>query len=101
MGSYGTLKKIFKGARGIEIHHLIEKRFVESLSKYGIKANDILSIPLTSELHQKFTNAWRKALPYGKSYTAKQIVKAMNSVYEDYPQILNQLKNWARGKGLK
>ena len=57
---YKALKKLTKGT-GLESHHLIEKRFANTL---GISENDILSIALDKDTHQKITNAFRKALPY-------------------------------------
>ena len=66
--SYKTLKKSVKSTygtgSGLEVHHLIEKRFAKQL---GMKETDIPSIVLTKDEHQKFTNVWRETIGYEKS----------------------------------
>ena len=101
LDSYINLKKIFTGVKNIQVHHLIEKRFTDLLSRFGIKSDHILSIPLTKELHLEFTNAWRKALPYGGSYSLPQVLKTMESVYKDYPELLAEIKKWLKRNGVK
>lgn len=71
---YKALKKLSKGT-GLEAHHLIEKRFADVL---GINSNDILSIALDKDTHQKITNAMREKLPYStlfnrRNYSAQDI----------------------------
>ena len=90
-GSYKTLKKVFKGAKcssKIEIHHIIEKRFIQCFKKCK-SADDFLSVPLTKALHQTITNRWRKQFAYGIKYgdiTKAQMKKAVQEVYKDMPK---------------
>jgi hypothetical protein len=62
--SAGEWEKLLRGVRkeaGLEVHHLIEKRFAERLE---INAADIPSIVLTKEEHRVFTSRWRQAIGY-------------------------------------
>jgi hypothetical protein len=88
--SYKELRKEAKGT-GLEVHHLIEKRFAALL---GQKADEMASIALTEAEHQAFTNAWRKLIPYGEGTvdaTRKQIEDATREIYKDFPEILKKL----------
>jgi hypothetical protein len=90
--SYKELKKIVKG-KGLEVHHLIEKRFA-GVFKPPLDKNKILSVVLTKSEHQAFTNAWRKAIPYGTKYTQnmeKLVKTTAKEIYKDYPQIIKAL----------
>ncbi|MBQ7940731.1 MAG: hypothetical protein IJ281_10220 [Clostridia bacterium] len=62
-GSYKDLKKLVKklGVKGLEVHHLIEKRFAGLLN---VKENAILSVALDKDTHQKITNAFRQVIGY-------------------------------------
>ena len=60
-GTVTELKKLRRG-KGVEVHHIVEQRFVENL---GIeKADDVLGVVLTYEEHVRFTNEWRKRIGY-------------------------------------
>ena len=61
--SYRELKKTVKmlGIKGMEAHHLIEKRFANRL---GINANDLLSVLIDKETHQKITQLFRQKIGY-------------------------------------
>ncbi|KFA59025.1 hypothetical protein A9G48_04830 [Gilliamella sp. wkB18] len=86
--SYKELKALVKG-KGLQVHHFIEKRFANIL---GVNKREILSIVLTKEEHQIFTNAWRKAIPYGTKPTKELITKVAKEIYKYYPEILKVLK---------
>lgn len=86
-GTYKNLRDVTKGA-GLQVHHLIEKRFAGAL---GVKGDDMLSIVLTKKEHLVFTKAWRKAIPYGTSPSKQQIMREARNVYKDYPEILKKL----------
>ena len=58
--SYKKLKELAEGT-GLEVHHLIEKRFADIL---GINADDILSIAIDKETHKRITKAFRKLIHY-------------------------------------
>ena len=102
-GAYKSLKKMFKGIKDIEIHHLIEKRFQ---SLFNCLPDDFLSIPLTKELHQIITNRWRnlhkvselfEAFAYGSNYssiTYYMMESAIKEVYGDMPEILSKVLDW-------
>ena len=105
-GSYRELKKLFKGIKGVEIHHLVEKRF-RVLFK-GCNVNDFLSIPLAKKLHKTITKRWRnlhktnryfKYFKYGARYmniTYTMMEKAIKEVYKDMPQLLDEVLDWFR-----
>jgi len=82
--AYKEVKK-YSGFFDAEAHHINEKRLAEAL---GIKERDMASILLTREEHQNFTNLWREALPYGKSYTRAEVRRAAKKVYRRYPELL-------------
>jgi RHS repeat-associated protein len=88
--SYSELKKLTKGT-GLEAHHLLEKRFASVL---GQKVGDMSSIALTKAEHQVFTNAWRKAIPYGQgtaNATLKQVENAARQIYKGHPDLIKSL----------
>jgi hypothetical protein len=75
-------------------HHIVEQRFAKVL---GIGDTDtMLSVVLTKEEHQVFTNAWRRAIGYitdsnpFKTNTAskKDIWNAAQDIYKGYPDLL-------------
>lgn len=104
-GTYNKLKKLYKGVKGIEIHHLIEKRFARLFSG---SAGNFLSIPLTKDLHRIITNRWRnlyklgdefKYFKYGSNYlniTYSMMERAIKEVYGDMPGILDDVLEWFR-----
>ncbi|XLS29208.1 hypothetical protein ACJD0Z_18675 [Flavobacteriaceae bacterium M23B6Z8] len=98
--SYKDHDKFFKALNikrselGVEIHHLIEKRFAETLK---VKEADMASIVLTKSEHQAFTNAWRNEIglngTFVTTYTTETATKevifaAARRIYKDYPEIL-------------
>jgi RHS repeat-associated protein len=93
---YDELKKLTKGL-GLRVHHLIEKRFAGNL---GLESGEIPSVALTAEEHQRFTNAWRKAIGYSRDKAPIKTVDAYleevwttaQHVYADYPELLNEVK---------
>jgi hypothetical protein len=103
MGSYNALKKLCKYIEGIEVHHLIEKRF-RSLFKGS--TDQYLSIVLSDEMHQIITNRWRNLhkvdemfenFAYGSNYlliTYDLMVQAVNEVYKDMPAVLQATLEW-------
>lgn len=94
VGSYSKLKKVFKGVQKVEAHHVIEKRFLQ-ISRHnkhafkGVKAADMMAVPIEKKLHRTITNRWRRELPYGKykDITKKDMRKAIGKVYEDMPAL--------------
>ena len=86
-GTYNQLKNANKGS-GNEVHHIIEKRFV-SKTNYS-SAGQMQSVVLTKGQHRKFTNAWRKHIPYGsKNVTAERIKKVARIVYANDSKLLD------------
>jgi hypothetical protein len=88
--SYRQIRKAIKGT-GLEAHHLLEKRFAGVL---GVKPGDMASAALTKAEHQAFTNAWRKAIPYGSgtaNATREQVLGAAKQIYKDHPGFLKAL----------
>ena len=85
IGTYKDLKKLNKGS-GLEVHHIVEKRFAGTLDK---NTNEMLSIALDPVQHRKYTNAWRKQIPYGKNKgDIHQIWEAAQKIYADNPSLL-------------
>lgn len=80
--SYKNLRKAIQGT-GLQAHHLIEQRF---------KLGHEISVAVTKAEHQVFTNAWRKLLPYGKTYTVNQVWNAAKQVYAKYPALLEAVR---------
>lgn len=98
LGKYDDLKKLYKGVKNTEVHHIIEKRFKKALFK-NTKEGHFMSIPLTKELHQTITNRWRKAIPYGTDYnkiTYSKMEKAIKEVYSDMPNLKEQALKWLK-----
>ena len=96
IGTYNSLKsKVGKGS-SLQVHHLIEQRFADL---FNVKKGDMLSIVLTKEEHQAFTNAWRKAIPYDNSVSdlttgtamRNDVLNAAKRIYSKYPEILKAL----------
>ncbi len=88
--SYNNLKKLTKGTN-LQSHHLIEKRFADIM---GIKPGEMDAIAVTKTEHQAFTNAWRKAIPYGEgtaNATQQQIQNAARQIYKEYPEVIKAL----------
>jgi hypothetical protein len=88
--SYSALRKGLKGT-GLQAHHLIEKRFADIL---GIAPNDMLSVALTKEQHQIYTNRWRTLITYGKKGLTKEyIMDIAKQVYYDAPDLLRLVES--------
>ena len=87
IGTYKDLKKLNKGS-GLEVHHIVEKRFAPSIST-NLKQNEMLSVALDPAEHRIFTNKWRQRLPYGKTYSKDGIWAAAQEIYADYPSLLD------------
>ena len=68
------------------MHHIIEKRFADSL-KSGSES-EMLSIALDKTVHKGYTKAWREILKYGKKYNDVQVVKAAAQVYSNNPRLM-------------
>ena len=99
-GTYKALKKLFKGKKGIEVHHIVEKRLLPAFKK--LKDADVfLSIPLDKALHKKITQRWRKAIPYGTKYKNlkySELKKAIEKVYYDMPELKKIALKWLKQK---
>ena len=69
LGTHNELRKIAAGT-GLEVHHLIEKRFLvydNIIYKIFSNTNAMPSVILTTQEHQAFTAWWRIEYPYGKT----------------------------------
>ena len=112
--SYTELRKTVKslGIKGMEVHHLIEKRFAKTL---GIDPDDIPSILLPKGDHQAITKAFRDKIGYiGEKYkflttstaSAQDIWNVLTEVYkeqgmEKYIPILQKfLQNNSKNYGI-
>mgnify|MGYP001161504830 CR=1 FL=1 len=91
IGTYKELSKVSKGrsAYGIEIHHLIEKRLGVF---FDVNRDDIISVALQKAEHQVYTRRWLREVPRcGKNcyITQKKMIKAVQKVYADEPELCN------------
>lgn len=87
---HNVLRKAVAGT-GLQSHHLLEKRFAEVV---GQKKSQMLSVAVTEAEHQPFTNAWRRAFPYGTNYrqlSADQVMNKAREIYANYPAFLKEL----------
>ena len=85
--TYRNLRKLTKGS-DMEVHHIVEKRF-KRRANIGIdNTDDMFSVALSKTNHQDYTSAWRKALPYGKNYSKKQVLQAAIDIYSNDPRML-------------
>ena len=92
--TYSRLRDSIAG-KGLQAHHIIEQRFLPALERLGLKANQMLSVAVTPEEHQQFTNKWRAAFAYGIDYTkitAEQIWEKAQEIYANYPELLQAAK---------
>jgi len=106
--SYKNLRKLTKGTE-LHAHHLIEKRFANTL---GINADDILSIAIDKDTHQTITNAFKDRIArntmfkksgniYTSTATAQDIWDATVDIYTEYnmTEYLAPLKEMLQGAG--
>lgn len=89
VGKYKELRKLFRGVKGVEVHHIIEKRF----KFLDIPEMDYPAIPITRELHRKITKEWRRVIPYRNSRKAPLVITKekmklyCKDVYRDMPAL--------------
>lgn len=100
--TYSNLKRAIAG-KGLEAHHIIEKRFLPALQKIkNLTAGKMKSVALTHAEHQVFTNRWRDFFEYGKTnykgLSPTQIWKAAKKIYKDYPELLDAAKKTLFGE---
>lgn len=90
IGKYSVLREVKKGAGlTLQAHHIFEQRFAKAID---IKPNDMISVVLHKDVHQKISNRWRAAIPYGTKWgnslkDLKKYIKLMNKVYYDLPAL--------------
>lgn len=86
--TYRNLRKTTKGT-GLEVHHIVEKKFADALGLSRGQTDEMLSIALSKTDHRVYTNKWRQALPYGKAYTADEIWGVAMDISRDDPALLD------------
>lgn len=93
---YSELKGLTAG-EGLNAHHLIEKRFANTL---GISPSEMPSVALTPAEHAIFTQSWRQTIPYGNgtvNATIEQIEAAARQIYQNHSDLLEaSLKTFNR-----
>ena len=88
---YSQLRKDISGT-DLQAHHIIEQRFAKEL---GLDKRAMLSVAVTKEEHQVFTNMWRKSFPYGEKLeklSKERIASEAQKIYKNYPEILKAVK---------
>ena len=82
------LQKVRKDA-GLEVHHLIAKRFAEDV--FGLDPDDVPAVVLERTFHQQEVTARLfRALPPGRNYMAQEIWNAYRRIYGAGPEGLNR-----------
>jgi len=90
---------------GLQVHHIVERRFAD-VGTLEIAPKRMLSVILTPEEHQAFTNAWRNLIGYSnsvnplKTTTAgiEDIWHAAQEVYQEYPILLEAARRTIFGE---
>jgi hypothetical protein len=88
--TYSNLRKANKG-NGLEVHHIVEKRFADAIGIARENTNNMLSIALDKQTHRMFTSLWRDEFKYGTNYSKlkpEDIWNAAQRVYAGYPNLL-------------
>jgi hypothetical protein len=63
----GTQLKNAISGTGLQAHYLIEQRLAPGLGQSAAQAREWLSVAVTAQEHQGFTNGWRSAVGYSNS----------------------------------
>jgi hypothetical protein len=87
--SYKELGEALGTGSGLVRHHIVEQRFARVLNI--VNTDNMLSIVLTKEEHQVFTNSWRQAIPYGTDYAQASrefLWSKAQEIYANYPELL-------------
>ena len=82
--TYRNLRKLSKGTNK-EVHHILEKRFIDQLKLKNNK-NDMFGIILSKSDHLEYTNKWRK-LTYGQTYDMETVLKTGINIYFENPML--------------
>ena len=85
--TYRRLKQANKGS-GLEVHHIVEKRFHDLFGYVDKKGRSMPSIALSPEDHQVYTNAWRELVEYGKEASIAQVINAAAKIYSDDAKLM-------------
>lgn len=105
VGSYSEIKKLVKSldVKGVEVHHLIEKRFADNLGIDHTKS--ILSVALDKDTHRTITGMFCGKIPYStrtavglhtKTAKPQQIWETIVSTYKStgFEEYLPIIKQW-------
>ncbi len=87
---------------GLQVHHLIEKRFAGILQLTAEQVKNILSVVVTKTEHQLFTNLWRQNIGYINSSnpvntltaSSEVVLNAIYRIYKDFPELLRAAKQF-------
>ena len=89
----------------VQIHHLIEKRFVKSGALTGVAEDEIPGVVLTKAEHDVFTerwyreigrNGWKNSSIVTKNAKPDDIWRAAQQVYNDNPVLLEYCRKFLR-----
>ena len=86
IGRYHTLRYQLKG-QGYEIHHIVEKRFLDiypKLKTFYPSSNDIPCVALRHEAHANVTASFRKFYGYGVRDSSKTFVDFKTFIRTEY-----------------
>ncbi len=99
--AYRELRKATTGT-GLQVHHLVERRFANLLRLTTSQSGSIPSVVVTPEEHQVFTNEWRSVIGYVNSIsnintskaTYQDVYSAVNRIYQNYPVLLEESRHF-------
>jgi RHS repeat-associated protein len=89
--NYANLRKLTKGIKDLNVHHLIEKRFAHL---FRMDQKKMKSIVLSVKDHQTITNKWRNAISYGKGTIKadkQQVLDTAKGIYKNSPEVFDAL----------
>jgi RHS repeat-associated protein len=90
--SYRDAQKITQGGGGdLQAHHLVEQRF---LRQWGHSVNDAPSVVLTKQQHRAYTDALRRQLPFGASYSKQGVFEAYQKVYSKNSDYMKAIQKY-------
>jgi RHS repeat-associated protein len=102
---YSQLKNTLTNT-GLQAHHIVEQRLAPALGQSYTQAKDWLSVALTKEQHQAFTNAWRDGIGFINSNnpintataSGNDVWRVAQEVYQNFPTLLDAARQIIFGK---
>ena len=91
---YREARKLTAGHGGkIQAHHLVEARHAR---RWGLDPNDAPALVMSKEAHQAVTRTLRRLMPYGRTYTREEVLRAYRVAYAGHRQWLEAVERYIR-----